>query len=137
MTRADREYDIADYLRYLDLLCAQLRSATAHDTRLTAFGFSQGTATVSRWAAATVHALARLILWGSLLPPDLDWTEAEPRLQRLRVTLVVGDADAYVSLRQLADQEAELAARGIQHQTVRFKGGHQLNEEALQQVSSE
>src|SRR5262245_13424982 len=39
MTRVDREYDIADYLKYLDLLCAQLRSATAPAARVIAFGF--------------------------------------------------------------------------------------------------
>jgi len=135
MTRDDREFDIADYLRYLDQLCTHLRNVIAGDAQVIAFGFSQGTATVARWAGATDHVLTRLILWGSLLPPDLDWPQAEPRLQRLQLTLVTGEADAYVTAQQLADQEADLRARSITFQTVRFDGGHHMDQDTLRRVS--
>src|SRR5438874_13785220 len=75
MTREDRLHEIDDYVRYLDAVSRAVTPATA---QVTALGFSQGTATVCRWAARGSARLERLILWGGEVPPDLD-------LKRLRV----------------------------------------------------
>src|SRR4029077_14123970 len=88
MTREDRLYEIDDYVRYLDGLYAHLAPRTA---RVTALGFSQGTATVCRWTALGSSRVDRLIVWGGEVPPDLD-------LKRLRVpslTLVYGTRDEF------------------------------------------
>ena len=58
MTRDDRDRDIADYVAYLDDVCAEVRGA-APSASITALGFSQGAATVSRWAVASDLPLAR------------------------------------------------------------------------------
>jgi predicted esterase len=52
MTTADRQAEIADQSAYLNALLAQLLAACPPDVRVTVLGFSQGTATVSRWLAA-------------------------------------------------------------------------------------
>src|SRR5919204_6031656 len=46
MTREDRLHEIDDYVRYLDAL---YREIAPQHSRVTALGFSQGTATVCRW----------------------------------------------------------------------------------------
>src|SRR5881628_153311 len=52
MTREDRLHEIDDYVRYLDALYREvLGRVEGPAARVTALGFSQGTATVSRWAA--------------------------------------------------------------------------------------
>jgi predicted esterase len=137
MTREDRETDIADYVRYLDVLSARLLNDAPTHARLVGFGFSQGTATIARWAATTHRPLTRIILWGSGLPPDLDWSLAAARLQRLQVTLAVGDADAFVSAQQLVEQEALLRGHGIPFHTARFAGGHHLDADTLKQICAE
>src|SRR5687768_9263886 len=48
MTRDDRDYDIADYVAYLDVLIAEIMALAAPRARLRVLGFSQGTATVLR-----------------------------------------------------------------------------------------
>src|SRR6266571_4009811 len=83
MTREDRLHEIDDYVRYLDALHAVVASAEA---RVTALGFSQGTATVCRWAAYGSARIDRLIVWGGEVPPDLDLGDArvKERLDTLR-----------------------------------------------------
>src|SRR4029077_15253411 len=61
MTREDRLHEIDDYVRYLETLHAQVVPATA---RVTALGFSQGTATVCRWAAVGAGRIDRLGVCG-------------------------------------------------------------------------
>src|SRR5213596_1853113 len=52
MTREDRLAEIDDYVRYLDALCQEvLRGLEPRAPQVTALGFSQGAATVSRWAS--------------------------------------------------------------------------------------
>src|SRR5512132_550870 len=51
MTREDRESEIADYVEYLDTLFDEVASeAIKFGARVNVIGFSQGTATASRWA---------------------------------------------------------------------------------------
>src|SRR3989475_5842613 len=71
MTREDRLHEIDDYVRYLDALYREvLGRVEGPAARVTALGFSQGTATVSRWAALGQSRLHHVVLWGGELPPD-------------------------------------------------------------------
>src|SRR5206468_3354730 len=83
MTREDRLHEIDDYVRYLDAVHAQVASGKA---RVTALGFSQGTATACRWAAFGSARIDRLIVWGGEVPPDLDLgdTRVKERLAQQR-----------------------------------------------------
>src|SRR2546426_8007096 len=65
MTREDRLHEIDDYVRYLDALYREvLGRVEGPAARVTALGFSQGTATVSRWAALGQSRLDHVVLWG-------------------------------------------------------------------------
>src|SRR6266513_4988549 len=106
MTREDRLHEIDDYVRYLDAVHAQVASGAA---KVTALGFSQGTATACRWAAFGSARIDRLILWGGEVPPDLD-------LKRLRVpslTLVYGTRDQFFTPKVVAANEARLREHEI------------------------
>ncbi len=128
MTREDRLHEIDDYVRYLDALYSHISPRAA---RVTALGFSQGTATVSRWAAFGSSRIDRLILWGGEVPPDLD-------LQRLRVaslTLVYGTRDQFFTPKVVAANEARLREHKIGYDLVSFDGAHEINEPTLLQVA--
>ncbi|MGH7459997.1 MAG: alpha/beta hydrolase [Longimicrobiales bacterium] len=134
MTREDRETDIADYVRYLDAVCAQLCPA-APGAVLVGFGFSQGTATIARWAAATTQRVHRLVLWGSGLPPDLDWQSAGARLREIPITLVGGKQDPMMPAHRWAEQQTLLNDHGIGHELILFEGGHQLDTDVLRKLA--
>lgn len=120
MTRADREREIDDYLRYLDALHDQLGTATAE--QLHVLGFSQGAATACRWAAQGASSPDQLVLWGGSVPPDVDPTA----LRALKLVLVVGTRDKYVTDERLRQEQERLDDSGVAYRLVRFEGGHRL-----------
>jgi predicted esterase len=127
MTREDRLHEIDDYVRYLDGVYTKVAPGTA---RLTALGFSQGTATVCRWAALGSSRIDRLIVWGGEVPPDLD-------LKRLRVpnvTLVYGTRDEFFTPKIIAATESRLSEHGIAYELVPFEGGHEIDEATLRRL---
>jgi predicted esterase len=128
MTREDRLHEIDDYVHYLDTLYNAVAAARAH---VTALGFSQGTATVSRWSALGTSRIDRLILWGGEVPPDLD-------LQRLRVPrveLVYGRGDQFFTPTIVAANEARLREHHITYETISFEGGHEIHEPTLLRIA--
>lgn len=124
MTREDRLHEIDDYVRYLDAVYAKIGPRAAN---VTALGFSQGAATVCRWAAFGSSRIDRLIVWGGEVPPDLD-----PKLLRVpSLTLVYGSHDELFPPKVVAANEARLRDLGIRYELVSFDGGHEIEQEAL------
>lgn len=128
MTREDREIEIEDYLRFLDLLHGHLVADLAQTPRLVFLGFSQGCATVSRWAARGKVPPSRLILWGEVQAHDLTGDD----LQRLvaadvRVQFVIGRADPFVSLAAVERAAGALTGAGLAVEVVEFDGGHEID----------
>ncbi len=142
MTREARETDIADIARYLDdvfvAACARA-DADPQTVALSGFGFSQGTATVTRWLdrspvlARRARRADRLVLWGGGLPHDLD-LDAAGWLADARVTLVAGDRDGFATPARVLEQQARLEAAGIEHTARSFPGEHRLNDRVLRDV---
>lgn len=138
MTREDREADIADNVRYLDLLHAHVLAplpeppGTVH-----ALGFSQGAATVVRWAALGAARIDRVTLWAGTIPPELDLARARERLAGARLTLVMGTRDRFAGESELAAQEARLRAAEIPFRTVRYDGGHDIDPALLATLARE
>ncbi|MFQ5552099.1 MAG: sterol desaturase family protein, partial [Gemmatimonadales bacterium] len=98
-------------------------------------GFSQGCATVARWLTTTDYDVDRLILWGGILPPDLDAKTAQPRLRNAQLTLVIGKTDEYVSEPALKAEEGRLGQWGVPYELVRFDGGHHLSQTVLGELA--
>src|SRR6266702_1932697 len=103
--------------------------------RVTALGFSQGAATVSRWAGMGRSPIDHVVLWGGELPPDLDLAAARERLSRVRFTLVYGVADEFITQTVIDGIVARLREHGIAHSVRQFEGGHELNEDVLREVA--
>jgi len=127
MTREDRLHEIDDYVRYLDGVYGNV---VPRNARVTALGFSQGTATVCRWAGLGSSRIDRLIVWGGEVPPDLD-------LKRLRVpglTLVYGTRDELFTPKIIAATEERLRANQIGYELMPFEGGHEIDETTLRRL---
>jgi predicted esterase len=136
MTREDRLSDIADYVRYLDALGAAVLQDRPGGAGIVVLGFSQGTATGARWLAQGTVRADHLILWGGEVPPDLDLAAARERWTGMRLTLVAGSTDPYITPKILARDEERLRAHGIAYRVERFTGGHELVPELLLRVAS-
>ena len=132
MTREDRLHEIDDYVRYLDALYAQL---AVRGVRVTALGFSQGTATICRWLALGTARIDRLIVWGGEVPPDLDLSKAVARLSKTRLTFVYGTRDEYFTPKIVSATESRLRSHGLQYELISFDGGHEIHEPTLKSLA--
>lgn len=129
MTREARTSEIADYVRYLDLLADRVAPA---GTRLTVLGFSQGVATVARWTTAGTVRPERILFWGDFLPPDLDVPAAGSRWAGVRLARVHGERDGGLKATRLARAENEMVAQiGLPVPFVGYDGGHDIDAETL------
>jgi len=137
MTREDRAHEIDDYVAYLDALYERVLEGVGPPAcEVFALGFSQGAATASRWVTQGKARVDRLILWGGLLPPDLDLPANRARLDALRVTMVTGSRDQFFTEARLEEEKARLDAHGITSTFVRFDGGHVIKADVLAEVLS-
>ena len=136
MTAECRLEEIEDYLNYLDTVCQPLVGTRDRGTvRFTALGFSQGVATVARWAMRTRFSPDRLILWAGVLPPELDLQNRPSPLQDIEIITVAGDADSLMPSTALVDHESRLVQSGLKHRKLTFSGGHELNVDTLLQLA--
>ena len=140
MTREDRLAEIDDYVRDLDAVYADVfRSLDRAQVMVHALGFSQGTSTVSRWAAMGKAKIDRLTLWGGELPPDLDLTveTVVSRLRDARLALVYGRSDEYITAKVVKTITDRLHQHGIPYNEIPYDGGHELNEAVLRTLGGE
>ena len=135
MTREDRLVDIEDCISYLDAVHDDVFARVdAASVTLHVLGFSQGTATVARWAARTTARIDRLILWAGTLPPELDVTPDTFRGARL--TFVLGDRDPFAAPAHVSALRERVESAGIPFELMRFEGGHEIDPRTLLRLSA-
>jgi predicted esterase len=132
MTREDRASEISDYVAYLDAVYDDIFKAiprgqvTAH-----VLGFSQGVATACRWIAHGRSNLDHLVMWSERLPPEFATPESVEWLRDLRLSVVNGSQDEYLSQAAMDEHAARLESLGLFFEDIRFDGGHRIDKETL------
>lgn len=136
MTSEDREREIEDYVRYLDLLFDEIFSVVPRENvRLWVVGFSQGTATVARWVARGNVDPDRVVLWAGLLPPELIAQDAAALARRAPLTVVLGRQDDFAKPDLVAAQESRLKELNVPYEVIRFDGGHEIVQGTLRNLA--
>jgi predicted esterase len=135
MTREDREVEIEDYIRYLDLLADRVLAAVPAAPAVAIHAFSQGNATACRWVAFGRIRASSLVLWGGGVPPDLPLDRYGAALTRSGLTLAIGTRDKYLSAADVDREQARLAAAGLTPEIHRFEGGHRVDALLLKRFS--
>lgn len=128
MTKEERETDIQDYLAYLNKLYAAFQS----DKPLIAFGFSQGVATICRWVTQAHIKPAHLVLWGGVIPPDMDPLAWDDICASTPITVFVGNNDPYRTPEHDAMYQ-QLQDRGKSVDIIEYEGSHRVDSERLLQ----
>jgi predicted esterase len=135
MTKEDRDVEIEDQIRYLDLLAGQVLTAVPGEPRVQIHGFSQGTATACRWVSFGRIRAERLVLWSGGVPPDLPLDRYGPVLTRSGLTLAIGSRDKYITTADIDREQTRLAAAGLTPPVHRFDGGHRVDAALLRTFS--
>lgn len=136
MTRDDRLHEIDDHINFLNQLAEKILGQCSPTIKVTVLGFSQGTATVSRWLAQAAFRPAHLILWAGGFPDDIALGASQGLLQHLPLTFVIGTEDEYISLAQAEAQHQQLQHFGANSQFIRFVGKHELNRAVLMKLAT-
>ncbi len=138
MTREDREAEIIDYVGYLDDLYDSIFSTVSRESaRVTVLGFSQGGATAARWLTRGRAVADRLLVWGSLLPNDLDLAQAARMLNRLQMSIVYGTRDKHADSAVIAGYEKLLRGHKVEYTLDTFDGGHRMDRATLSKLAGD
>lgn len=131
MTKEERETDIEDYCSYLDKVYEKYILPAGKNCIVNALGFSQGGATICRWASRTQFHIDNLIVWGSVIPPDMNWESYLDRLKTLNWFYIAGDKDEFLNGIQQKEQLGVLEKHQIKPEFIAYQGGHDINEATL------
>lgn len=133
LTREDRESEIADAIRYLDQLHAELVDRAPGGTTVSIIGFSQGAAMAARWVAGGSVLPEQLIIWG-ITPPADAMPQVAQRMVDREVVFVAGDRDHFAPEGDLEALAASLSRQGVRARIERFSGGHALSKAVLRRL---
>ena len=137
MTKEDRLSDISNYLNYLNAVYQnEMQSVDVDAVKIHLLGFSQGTATVTRWALQPQIQFDRLILWAGTLPHDLDPAVGQAVFKDKQLVVVYGDQDEFITENRVAQQRALLKSLKLRPLEIVYKGGHDIDPPTLKKISS-
>jgi predicted esterase len=125
MTRLGREHAIADNVRYVAAVVAEVKREVPTGGGLVYVGFSQGASMAYRAAALSGHACDGVVALGGDMPPEVA-ADASARLPPVLVGR--GEADAWFTGEKLEKDLERLARRGVRARSVVFPGGHEWTE---------
>jgi len=134
MTSFDREFEIIDYVTYLDGLAEAILPDLPDDVEIEVLSFSQGCHTASRWVGNGVIKPKRLILWGSDPAEDLSPEEWNALSDVDDVVVVAGTLDRFVAGGRLIRAEESLRDHQCRFSTIRYEGGHHLQDSVLEDL---
>ncbi len=135
MTKEDRLRDINNYLNYLNSIY-QLEVDTISTPKINLLGFSQGTATISRWLAQSSFKFHRIFLWAGMLAEDMDLRSSKHRFEDLEVYVIYGNKDEYITPQRIAKQDKMLQDLGVKPRRIIYSGGHTIEESVLREIIS-
>jgi predicted esterase len=129
MTRENRLMDIGNYMTYLDEVYRVVMAD--YNLPVTILGFSQGSATASRWALSKRIKFERLILWAGMFPSDMDFENGREILKDKTCMAVYGTKDPYLTDAGFAEMKHLSSEVGVEMNVIQFEGGHDIDEETL------
>ena len=129
MTKENRENEINDYINYIETVINEIKPNLNKKTKYNVLGFSQGTATISRWANFTNLDLNSINLWSGLFPDDLLDSWKKNKLPKLN--LIIGENDPFISRTSIDNQKIKLTKNGIDFNIETFNGKHTIDSNTL------
>ena len=131
MTKEDRGNEISDYVNYLDELNSKVvKNTDSPGYKINALGFSQGAATLSRWAELGKSKLNKLIFWAGELAKDVEYK----KIKESELHLVFGNNDPIFPGEFYKTQEELLDKYGVKYNAHFFEGGHEVNIQILKGI---
>lgn len=129
MTSEDREAEIQDQFEYLEKVYADfIAPRLTEDQQVIALGFSQGAATIFRWANITQAPIHIILSWAGSIPPDVleQWN-----LSSKKIHLVLGDKDPFFPIEKIDEYLLKYKVKSPDLEVQIFNGDHNIYPEPL------
>jgi predicted esterase len=133
MTKENRLMDIENYITCLDSI--HQKEIGNRNIKTTLFGFSQGAATVVRWAMNGKVNFERLILWAGLFPPDMDFEKGAGLLKNKKIIEVLGKQDQFITKDRIKEMMQLNQKLKIDPSIIEFEGEHEINNGILEGIA--
>ncbi|WP_147303027.1 alpha/beta hydrolase [Marinoscillum furvescens] len=134
MTREDRLTEIVNQQAYVDQVLSSIDIDWA-SVQLNYFGFSQGVATMVRYAAYAQIPFAQMVVWAGTFPPE-PMSDAFAFLSgQESISYFSGKDDPFYKP-EMEEQQRETIykASGITPKVVFFEGKHEVKSELVSQL---
>lgn len=132
MTSENRVYEIEDYVAYLEQLAQQVVPQTFQG-KIVVLGFSQGTATATRWLNSTHFKVDTCILYAGEVAAELREPVAQ-KLMQTNMVYVTGHNDPFLK-KELRESVRNMMNK-INACTIEFEGGHEIKPDVLRDLAS-
>jgi predicted esterase len=130
MTSEDRLNEISDYINYLSQIDEEIRKDTkGKRIKTVLLGFSQGTATATRWFEKSNSPIAELILWGGHISPDSNLSSS--RYKETQLSLVYGAQDRFMLPTYFEEDISILKKYDVGYRVFSYNGGHTIDADTL------
>jgi predicted esterase len=126
MTREDREYEMADYIAYLNTLYDSF-PLQGHTAKITVLGFSQGVATVSRWIYQNPRKVDTLIFYAGEPANELQNHNSVNAFDKTKNYFIYGTEDQFIN--ELNTQRFKDMLPNFEF--ISFAGKHEINADVL------
>ena len=126
MTRENREMDIENYLTFLNEVY-KAEAGSSNNIPVTVLGFSQGSATATRWVLDGKIHFNRLILWSGIFPPDMNFESGSKILKEKETLLVYGTKDPFLNDSRFAEMKMLTDKLNVNVKELTFDGGHDVD----------
>ncbi|HRG87925.1 MAG TPA: hypothetical protein PLW44_02830 [Chitinophagales bacterium] len=132
MTKEDRLNEIKDYIAYLDSLYRHFADTIPPNATVTALGFSQGAATVTRWVHAGNCRIDNLVVFAGEVGPELLPLAADSGLKRTRNYFMCGTHDHIFTPPIVTEMKEKY--RELNFDYTDFTGRHEINTQVLDKL---
>lgn len=133
MTKEDRLTDIQNQYSYIDSV---LKDAGDISTKkLIYFGFSQGTATMGRYAGHAKIPFEKMVIWAGTFPPDIESQEYDFLTRREEISYFTSKQDPFFKP-EMVDTQNEVISKifGMPPLLKWYEGEHTVIPELLKTI---
>lgn len=133
MTKEDRLTEIANQYAYIDAVLEEVGDIS--DKQLIYFGFSQGTATMGRYAAHAKIPFHQMIIWAGTFPPDTNAEDWSYLTGKEDIDYYTSKEDIYFKDEMIQQQnEVVKKALGVEPELRWYEGGHKVVPDLLNSI---
>lgn len=129
MTKLDRESDIEDNQAYLNKLYKSF-DIDENEIQVNFLGFSQGTATMSRWIALDEIKSNKIVFYAGRVAHDIDLSKSK-NFKKADLIFIYGKQDRFISEENVSQLIDRFTKNGLDLKVYDFEGKHKVCHDGL------